>query len=155
MKRSRSLATVACWIGLTALAAGCQTAGPDVRRPSVEMDPCAERLHDVCGQLLLYYSLNRRLPETLEALATLDPQNPLPLVCPVSDRPYLYHPDGLRIAGWMGRLVLYDATPSHSGMRWGVFLDDAGDGRNLIARVVLLPGDLVAPADKPSTSTTP
>lgn len=149
MKPSPRLAALVCWAGLAALAAGCQTTAPAARRPSVEVDACAERLHDVCGRLLLHYSLHRRLPETLESLAALDPEKPVPLVCPVSGRPYVYDPKGPPIPGRPGRLVLYDPLPSHSGMRWGVFVDDAGDGKGLIARVVLFPEEPPASVEKP------
>ncbi len=143
------LATLACCIGLAALAAGCRTAAPAVRRPSVEADACAERLHDLSGRLLLHYSLHRRLPETLEALAALDPEQPVPLVCPVSGEPYVYRPKGLQVPGHPGRLVLYDAVACHSAMRWGVFVDDAGDARRLTARVILIPDELVPSATAP------
>ena len=143
------LATLACCIGLAALAAGCRTAAPAARRPSVEADACAERLHDLSGRLLLHYSLHRRLPETLEALATPGPEQPVPLVCPVSGKPYVYRPEGLQVPGRPGRLVLYDAAACHSGMRWGVFVDDAGDARRLIARVILIPDELVPSATAP------
>jgi len=148
MKPSRSLANLACWLGLTALAAGCRTAAPTVRRPSVETDACAERLHDLCGRLLLHYSLHRRLPDTLEGLEAPARQVALPPVCPVSGKPYVYCPEGLHVPGRPGRLVLYDAAPSHSGMRWGVFVDPPEGGNQLITRVVLLPDELVASAEK-------
>jgi len=143
------LATLACCIGLIGLAAGCRTTAPAVRRPSVEADACAERLHDLSGRLLLHYSLHRRLPETLEALAALDPEQPVPLVCPVSGEPYVYRPEGLQVPGRPGRLVLYDAAPRHSAMRWGVFVDDAGDARRLTARVILIPDELVPSVTAP------
>ena len=138
---SRNLAAVALAIALAA--AGCRTTAPEDRRPSVRMDACAERLHDACGQLLLYYSLHQRLPETLDALATLGAPAPLPLVCPVSGKPYVYRPEGLAVPAQPGRLVLYDAEPSHSGMRWGVLLDGLGTSKRVAARVVLLPDDAV------------
>ena len=140
------LATLACCVGL---AAGCRTTAPAVRRPSVEADACAERLHDLSGRLLLHYSLHRRLPPTLEALETFDPEKPVPFVCPVSGEPYVYRPEGFQVPDRPGRLVLYDAAPCHSGMRWGVFVDDAGDARRLIARVILIPDELVPSATAP------
>jgi hypothetical protein len=143
VKPSPSLLALACCIGLAALATGCRTATPAVRRPSVEADACAERLHNICGRLLLHYALHRRLPPTLEALEALDPEQPVPLVCPESEKPYVYRPKGLQVPGRPGRLVLHDATPCHSGMRWGVFVDDVEDAGRLIARVILLPDDII------------
>ena len=146
MNHSRKVAGLACWIGLAALTAGCQTVAPGARRPSAEADPCAERLHDICGQLLLYHSFNNRFPKTLGELKPIDPQQSLPLVCPVSGKPYVYNPNGLRIPGRSGRLVLYDATASHSGMRWGILVGDPGGGGRLTARVILLSEELPSSA---------
>ncbi len=139
MKPSPERAALVCWIGLAVLAAGCQTSEPPmVRRPSVRKDPCAERLHDLCGHLLLYYSTHGRLPPTL---ADLKPTGGLPLpplVCPASEKPYVYDPTGLTIAHQPGRLVVYDPEPSHSGMRWGILVRKTTDGSSPTARVILV-----------------
>jgi len=144
-------------VALAALATGCQnpTPPPEVRRPSLQQDACAERLHDLCGRLLLHYSLHQRLPDTLEALPPLDPANPTPTVCPVSGEPYVYKPEGLRIPGQPGLLVLYDPQPSHAGMRWGVFVDKVSGGNRLTARVLLVADDAVRSAEPPSPSSAP
>jgi hypothetical protein len=147
MKRSRECAALVCWVGLAALAAGCQAPQPELGpRPGIGKDPCAERLHDLCGGLLLYHSMHARLPATLEELKALGSATQPQLTCPVSGMPYIYSPDGLRIPGRPGRLVLYDAAPSHSGMRWGVLFDDPGGGRPLTARVILLTEESVSSA---------
>ena len=149
MQRSHECAALLCWIGLAALATGCQTPKPElIRRPSVSKDACAERLHDVCGQLLLYHSIYKRLPQALEELKTPGSATLPLLVCPVSGKPYFYSRDGLQIPGRSGRLVLYDATASHSGMRWGILVDDPGSGRPLTARVILLAEEPVFSAGK-------
>jgi len=137
---------VACWVGwiaIVALATGCQTserAVSPLRKPSVKIDPCAERLHDVCGQLLLYHSIHKRLPNDLVQLKNLNSTTP-PLVCPTSGEFYIYNPRGLRIPGQLGRLLLYDARASHSGMRWGILVGDADSRKPLQTRVILLPED--------------
>jgi len=148
MKRSRSLMRLAGVLALAALAVGCQskTTVPEVRRPSLELDPCAERLHDLSGRFLLYYSLHGRLPETFDAMPPLDPAHPTPAVCPASGEPYVYCPKGLAIPGRPGILVLYDPLPSHGGMRWGIFVDRTSGGTRLTARVILLPGGAVPAA---------
>ena len=133
-----------CWVGwlaIAALAAGCKTSDRTsypVRKPSVKIDPCAERLHDVCGQLLLYHSIHKRLPKTLEELKASDSAT-TPLVCPTSGEFYIYNSKGLQISDQLGRLVLYDARASHSGMRWGILVGDADSRKPLQTRVILLP----------------
>ncbi len=137
---------VACWVGwiaIAVIATGCQTserAVSPVRKPSVKIDPCAERLHDVCGQLLLYHSIHKRLPKTLEELKASDSAT-TPLVCPTSGGFYVYNSKGLQIPGQLGRLVLYDARANHSGMRWGISVGDADSRKPLQTRVILLSED--------------
>jgi len=145
---------VACRLAVLTLVAGCQPPAPEPpsRRPSVEIDPCAERLHDVCGQLLLHYSSHRTLPRTLQELKTAGRQPSVPLQCPVSREPYRYNPQGLQVEGQSGRLVLYDAQPCHAGMRWGIFVSPPASGALLITRVILLPDEAIAKAESTPAS---
>jgi hypothetical protein len=133
---------------LAAVAAGCQTAAPAARRPGVDIDPCAERLHDTCGRFLLYFSIHGRLPDTLDELTRVDSQTLPPLVCPISGKPYVYSKDGPRVPGRAGLLVLYDADPVHSGMRWGILADVGAEGRPPTLRVILVPETPVFATEK-------
>ena len=138
------------WAILAALLAGCQMSepsAPEVQRPSIKTDPCAEQLHDVCGALLLYHSTHKRLPATLEQLQALSAAEALHLTCPQSGQPYIYAPHGLQLPGRSGRLVLYDGQPCHSGMRWGIIVGNAENGGPLTTRVVLLPEESVFTQD--------
>ena len=149
-RRGKLLIGLSCAL-LAAAALGCQMEEEPivpVRRPSVRTDPCAERLHDVCGQLLLYHGTHRKLPESLEELGAPGSAMEWPPVCPTSGEPYVYNPAGLQIPGQPGRLVLYDARPSHSGMRWGILLSDTGSGGTLAARVLLLPEEAISPSER-------
>jgi hypothetical protein len=154
--RNAVAAVVCCGLALSVLG-GCgshdRAAAPETRRPSLQEDPCAERLHDLSGRLLLYYSQHGRLPAALDALPPLDPASPTPPVCPASGRPYVYAPAGVRVPDQPGRLVLYDAQAIHAGMRWGVFVDEAPDSARLTARVILVPEDAFrAAAGAPSVA---
>lgn len=144
-----ALACLAGGMILATLAAGCRAPAPTNRRPSTEVDPCAERLHQVCGPLLLYYATNEKLPDNLATMKTTDPEPMPPLVCPVSGKPYIYNREGLAIPGKPGRLVLYDAAPSHSGMRWGILAEIVEGPQPLIARAVLVPESAAFSAKKP------
>jgi len=146
---SRKVAPWVCWGILGTLVAGCQmteSSVPDVQRPSVKIDPCAELLHDVCGLLLMYHNTHKRLPETLDELKAIDVALTLPLTCPLSGEPYIYNSHGLRIPAYPGRLVLYDAQAIHSGMRWGILVGNANSTGPLTARVVLLPEQAISAA---------
>jgi hypothetical protein len=85
-------------------------------------DPCGNRMHALAGAMLLYYAVHRQLPPTLDALQPFadDTGEDLHFACPVSNADYVYDPAGLVSRGTEGRLVLYDAEPSHGGARWGV-----------------------------------
>lgn len=117
------------------------------QRPSTLVDPCAERLHDVCGQLLVYFNRHRKLPASLTELKGARTQPAAPLVCPVSQLPYRYQPGGLEIPGQAGKLLLYDAKPCHTGMRWGIFVRPSKAGALLSTRVILLPDKAVVEAE--------
>lgn len=139
-----ALTLAACGLAMLAPLAGCRPPAPAAapappRRPSVKVDPCAERLHDICGLLLMYYSLHRSLPPSPADLKALGADEAPPLECPISGKPYRYDPEGMEIEGQDGRLVLYDAQACHSGMRWGIFCKPGAGGTVLSTRVILVP----------------
>jgi hypothetical protein len=148
--RRMLVAPAAAWLVVAALAGGCQTPPPQTQRPPVQFDACAERLHDLCGQFLLYYSAHRKLPPTVADLAAAGSLSSAPPVCPVSRRPYVYNPSGLTVPGRKGRVVLYDAEPCHSGMRWGVLVDTPAGGGLITANVILLSeNELISAEQRP------
>jgi hypothetical protein len=110
---------------------------------SAPIDPadiCATRQHDICGLLLLYYLDHHRLPKTLDELASVPGfEQVQSFTCPVSHRPYIYNPAGFIAPNGSGTVVLYDATPAHSGMRWGISIAEAQGNSPLVARVIALP----------------
>jgi len=149
VSRNASLFCLACCVALTMIAAGCQTAAPAARKTGVETDPCADRLHEISGALLLYCSIRGKLPDKLADLKGADIAPLPPLVCPLSGTPYVYNREGLQVQGRPGRLVVYDAAPSHDGKRWGILADL---GAQLSARVIPVPEGPVFSADnKPET----
>jgi len=121
--------------------AGCATpTAAELPRPGSADAACAERLHDVCGALLVFYAVNRRLPATFEELQAAAPG---PLACPLSGETYVYRPEGLAVEGQSGRLILFDASAAHNGARWGIVIVEPKGSGPLVAQVVLLrlPGD--------------
>ena len=108
--------------------------------PITSTDPCATRLHDLCGPLLLYYATHQRLPGKPEELLAvpgfeIDKQ----LVCPVSHKPYIYNRAGIATPGSGGRVILFDATPAHQGHRWAIAIQETTDDQPLVAKVIALP----------------
>ncbi|HTL29609.1 MAG TPA: hypothetical protein VL282_10315 [Tepidisphaeraceae bacterium] len=114
-------------------------------QPSAQItntDPCAMRLHDICGPLLLFYGTHRRIPSNLQELK--DEFSDLPeLVCPVSKLPYVYDPEGKVGTDPRTRIILYDAKPVHSGIRWGIGLVEAEPGAAPVAKVVAVPNQTI------------
>jgi hypothetical protein len=137
--RGRGLLCLACGVLVAMAAGGCQTSAPQTRKTGAEIDPCAERLHEICGHLLLYCSLNGKLPDELSDLKGAEATPLPPLTCPTSGKPYVYNREGLPIPGRQGRLVVYDAAPSPAGKRWGILVDVVAGDRPLSARVILVP----------------
>jgi hypothetical protein len=138
MNRSHEVLCLACCVVLAVVAQGCDGPVSSSRGPGAVIDPCAERLHEICGRLLLYRSSNGALPKTLADLQAPGAATPPP-ECPASGKAYVYNPEGLKVPGQVGRLVLYDPSPVHSRMRWGVVVGEGGMGQPLTATVVLLP----------------
>lgn len=99
-----------------------RTARGPSQGPDDITDPCASRLHDLSGQLLMFYAVNKRLPDMVDELTPFA-ESAFAADCPKSNQPYVYAPGGLRSSSSGDRyLILYDATPAHGGLRWGVFV---------------------------------
>jgi hypothetical protein len=116
------------------------TTRPSNASPITNTDPCANRLHDFCGPLLLYFNVERRLPQRIEELGQVTGfENLRDFTCPVSHQPYIYSPTGIPGLEPGSRVVLYDPIPSHSGVRWGIAVQVPGEDQPLIAKVIALP----------------
>ena len=121
------------------LAAGCVAvpASPPGRR--VPRDACQDRLHEACGLLLQYYAVKSELPRSLDDLAKMPGGDPsFSFTCPVSGKPYAFNSDGLFSPGKPGRILIYDADPVHSGLRWAVLVAPPSGKEPLVARVIAL-----------------
>ena len=135
-----------------AVIAGCGSTGTPRRtdtKPAAAVtytDACATRLHDLCGPLLLYYAINRKLPADAEELRRVDGFPDLAeLRCPVSKQPYVYNRAGLPTAGGGGRVILYDATGAHDGKRWAIAIQETSNPNEpLQAKVIPLPASFPA-----------
>lgn len=133
------------------LLAGCQTenqtSSTRINRadqapvaPISNTDACATRLHDVCGALLLFYATNDRLPVDLSELQRAPGSEDIPsFTCPVSGKPYVYNPGGIRMPEKASWVILYDPAPSHSNLRWAVSILEPVSGQPLVTKVVALP----------------
>lgn len=103
-------------------------------------DPCALRLHDVSGLLLLYYMEHWQLPAKLDELTQLPGFDQVKeLKCPQSGKPYAYTPDGILLPEKKQRVIVYDPEPSHSGMRLCIIIDEPQPDQPLLTRVIVLP----------------
>lgn len=137
------------------LLAGCQTAKPkQIGQISTSVvpagtastavipntDPSAMKLHDIEGALLMYYALNKRLPDRFEQLQPLaDVDTPLDLTCPGSDKPYVYTADGIKLQDREARIVVYEPAPLHSGYRLTIVINEPTPLKPLVAEVVAMP----------------
>jgi hypothetical protein len=131
----RSAAVAACGL-LALLAAGCEMPPPAATtRPaaSATLDPCADRMHDLCGALLRYYMAHRDLPAALEDLAEVDQS--IALECPTTRRPYEYVREGLGVRGEAARLIIFEPIPCRDRLRCGILCQPVQPGKPLILRV--------------------
>ena len=115
-----------CLLGFLLALTGCQVDPVDPTKKDFidPIDPSAERLHDLGGQLLRYKLDHRKFPERIDELKayTIDPNsNPEP-ICPVSGKEYIYVPSGIRLTGYPGMLMVYAPEPTQNGLRPCLFL---------------------------------
>jgi hypothetical protein len=139
-------------LALALLVAGCtdtgRTAAP-TRVPATQpghvaritnTDPCASRLHELCGPLLLYYATQQRLPAILEDLGHVPGfEGVHDFTCPASGQTYVYNPAGIPGLDTGSRVIVYDPLPSHSGIRWGISIIESSGDAPLVAKVIALP----------------
>jgi hypothetical protein len=103
-------------------------------------DGCDARLQDIGGLFLMYSLMNHRLPESLDELRTLPGASDVgDFTCPVSKVPYIYDRNGIPVPSGAGRIILYDAAPSHGGQRLCLSLSETGPGGALVTKVIALP----------------
>ena len=135
-------------------AAGC-SATPQAGKPSpsappptddrslTSTDPCALRLHDISGALLLYFNTHGDLPPTLAVLSKSPGAEDIgDMTCPTSGQPYVYVPKGIPVDPPPSRVVLFDPTPAHAGgtKRLAIVIQPPPQpGGVLQARVIAIP----------------
>ena len=138
-------ALAGCWVPRE------QTPPPRPGGADPLVDPSAERLHDLEGQLLLYYATNRRLPDRLEELKPYAPDGrSVEAVCPVSGKRYVYVPRGIRVPDLPGTVILYAPEPTRDDLRPVLLLMPSRPGQPLVLHVESLPGDRFDPAPEPA-----
>ena len=117
---------------------GCGAPPPPPAPRTAVTDPCAERLHDLCGPLLLYRALRKKLPDSLEDLRKdAGPGEEIALECPSTGKAYIYEKDGITVPGIAGKVIVHDAVP-HSGVRWAITVMGADSASTLNTRVVAI-----------------
>lgn len=129
--------------------------------PAFDVDDCAARMQTLEGQLMMYYFKYQKLPMALDELRSVaDPGEEVPVSCPVSHQPYIYNPAGLVFGTDVRRLVAYDASPAHSGTRWGILFGQAKGREPVNMQVIQIPeasmvGYHPAPASPTGPTTAP
>lgn len=92
-------------------------------------DPCALQMQDLVGPLLEYFGRYKHGPANIAELNQFAiPGVAVGTICPVSKKPYLCAPNGLRAPGENVRIYIYDAAPVHEGQRWCVMDNGATSG---------------------------
>ncbi len=109
---------------------------------AVASEPCAARLHDVAGALLLYYAVNKQLPPTLADLQdSVGADMLLDFTCPDSKLPYVYVPNGLRHPDRPKVIILHDPIQV-KGKRWCILVQPGGPGTAQSLEVLAIPEPL-------------
>lgn len=159
MTRQRAARSPAAFLVALALLglASCSTVEPPATRTVAPLDPCAERLHDICGRFLLHYAAHQTLPAALDALDAAGETGATPadklFVCPVTGLRYTYRPEGIPMPGQRGRLMLYDSAPHPDGERLGIVVGPQRPKEPLAAGVTRVPESVLL--NPPPQSTPP
>ncbi len=123
--------------GVAGCAAAPEPAPASPPREGVAAQACAERLHRLCEELLLYNAAYRLLPRDLTELATTTSS----AACPASREPYLYHAAGWPVGRTGEHVIVADARPIHMGHRLGILIQPSEPGQPLVLKVASLPAD--------------
>jgi hypothetical protein len=115
---------------------------------------CAENLHKIEGLLMMYAAMRGQLPPSLDKLVPLNDGKPLPGVCPLSKKEYVYVAQGMVASGDSRMIVLYDATPAHDGKRQAIVLMPEKDGQAPFLDIAMITDDVLK-LFKPAATTRP
>ena len=86
------------------------------------IDPCGDRIQDLCGPLIEYFTLYHHGPARVEELQQFaDPGQTLKFACTDTGKPFQCAPTGLAAPGQSMRIFVYAADPSPDGGRWCVY----------------------------------
>ena len=119
---------------------GAADLGQSATGDPIGTEPCAARLQEISGQLLLYYVAKRKLPESLDELRSYADVDQTPdYTCPVSHQPYTYTPNGLEGPQAGRRVIVYDSSPVHHNARWCITMVPAHGKQPLMMEVVQIP----------------
>ncbi len=127
------------YLALLSGALGCETSPAAPSPRPLKNDACAERLHEVAGAFLLHYATHKRWPATEEEVAAALARGAgVPFVCPISNKPYVFNREGLRLPSMAGLILVQDADGAHSSFGWGVLVSPPGGTVPVTARIVAL-----------------
>jgi len=132
--------------------AGCryERVTPEPKPIDPALDLCPMRLQDIGGAILLYHLSHGKMPADLAAIRQAGGKTCPPIECPVSHEPYIYHPEGIDVAGLPGRVVLYDSTPCHNGRIWALVASLGATGNTPQVQPFLLPPGAIPPTTAPA-----
>ena len=142
-------------IGTVALIDGCATAQSPISEPTapdtsadalpLETQASADRLHEIAGCLLLYYSQYGQLPDTLDVLRDDATLACPPLVSPTSGKAYVYHRPPLPMGPRPGALLIHEPVPYASAsqvfgepVHWALLVDAEQGGASLGTQVIFV-----------------
>jgi hypothetical protein len=115
------------------------TDGPISSDEAVNSDPDAAQLHDISGTLLLFYALNKKMPDHLSDLQPMaDADEPLKLNSVPSGQPYLYFPQGVTAPDVLSKIIVCDPAPNKLARRWCILMGPQ-NGKTLSLNVTSFP----------------
>ena len=102
-------------------------------------DPAAERLQDIGGYVLLYYSQQKQLPQSLDDLAQMPGGDSLDLTSPRTGTKFDYYPNGLWSSDHPNKCIVACDPVAGGSIRWCLLMTPPANGAALVVTVVAIP----------------
>jgi hypothetical protein len=151
----RSWAVAILSLAAAAVAAGCQAPSAPAAKAqkaadSELLDPVAQRMHDICGQILLFHGSHSRLPTSLAELCQAGGMDGRQVLDPSTGRAFAYAPAGLADVAGAGKIIAAAAPGGAARWRWCIAFRETNG--SAVCTVVPVPSEKLGPADRSASA---
>ncbi|MBI1371542.1 MAG: hypothetical protein GC159_02095 [Phycisphaera sp.] len=137
LARRVGFATVVTLLALMSMSlGGCAEPGRGAtthRTAKESPDATAQRLHELCEYILMYYARHRALPPSMDALVADEPE--ADALLQRTGETLVYHADPRHVPGRPGMLLIHDTAATRDGV-WTIFVEPQQRSGQLAVQVL-------------------